>query len=49
MNKPLSELLEAEHRTNILEGHCNMLPAQVARDVWMVKVLAMGMCRNMSA
>jgi len=49
LNKPLPELLEAEHRTNIVEGHCNMLPAsvvekmipaQVARDVWMAKVLA---------
>jgi uncharacterized iron-regulated protein len=48
LNKPLPKRLAEEHRRNIVEGHCNMLPvsvaekmipAQVARDVWMAKVV----------
>lgn len=48
LNKPLPQTLAEEHRRNIVEGHCNMLPAsmadkmipaQVARDVWMAKVV----------
>ena len=44
LNKPLPPALAEQHRQNIVEGHCNMLPpqvaekmiaAQVARDVWM--------------
>jgi uncharacterized iron-regulated protein len=48
LNKPLPKALAEQHRQNIVEGHCNMLPpqvaekmipAQVARDVWMAKVI----------
>ncbi len=48
LNKPLPPALAEQHRQNIVEGHCNMLPAQVAekmiaaqvaRDVWMAKVI----------
>lgn len=48
LNKPLPKTLADKHRRNIEEGHCNMLPAsvaekmipaQVARDVWMAKVV----------
>lgn len=48
LNEPLPQRLAEEHRRNIVEGHCNMLPvsvaekmipAQVARDVWMAKVV----------
>lgn len=48
LNKPLPQSLAEQHRQNIIEGHCNMLPphvaekmiaAQVARDVWMAKVI----------
>lgn len=48
LNQPLPETLAAQHRNNIVVGHCNMLPpnvaekmipAQVARDVWMAKVI----------
>ena len=48
LNKPLPQALAEQHRRNIVEGHCNMLPpqvvekmiaAQVARDVWMAKVI----------
>lgn len=48
LNKPLPEKFASQHRENIVVGHCNMLPAnvaekmipaQVARDVWMAKVI----------
>lgn len=48
LDKPLPSALAEQHRKNIVEGHCNMLPpqvaekmipAQVARDVWMAKVV----------
>ncbi len=48
LNKPLPTALAEQHRQNIVEGHCNMLPpqvaekmipAQVARDVWMAHVI----------
>ena len=48
LDRPLPEALARQHRQNIVEGHCNMLPpsvadkmvpAQVARDVWMAKVI----------
>ena len=48
LNKPLPTALAEQHRQNIVEGHCNMLPpqvaekmipAQVARDVWMANVI----------
>lgn len=48
LNKALPEAVAEQHRQNIVEGHCNMLPpqvaekmipAQVARDVWMAKVI----------
>ncbi len=48
LDQPLPEPLARQHRENIVEGHCNMLPpkvadkmvpAQVARDVWMAKVI----------
>lgn len=48
LDQTLPEPLARQHRQNIVEGHCNMLPAsvadkmvpaQVARDVWMAKVI----------
>lgn len=48
LDQPLPVTLAKVHRDNIVEGHCNMLPpqvaekmiaAQVARDVWMAKVI----------
>ena len=48
LDKPLRAELAAQHRNNIVVGHCNMLPAsvadkmilaQVSRDVWMAKVI----------
>lgn len=48
LNKPLPEPLQNQHLNNIVQGHCNMLPAsiagkmvpaQVARDVWMASVI----------
>lgn len=48
LDKPLPKPLGEQHRRNIVEGHCNvlpqhvaekMIPAQVARDVWMAKVI----------
>lgn len=48
LDKPLPTAMAEQHRQNIVEGHCNMLPpqvaekmipAQVARDVWMAKVI----------
>lgn len=48
LDQPLPEPMAQLHRQNIVEGHCNMLPervadkmvpAQVARDVWMAKVI----------
>jgi uncharacterized iron-regulated protein len=48
LDQPLPSTLASRHRNNIVQGHCNMLPAevaekmipaQVARDVWMAKVI----------
>lgn len=48
LDKPLPQPLQDQHLSNIEQGHCNMLPvsvaqkmvpAQVARDVWMASVI----------
>lgn len=48
LDQPLPADLQAGHRVNIEQGHCNMLPpavvekmipAQVARDVWMARTI----------
>ena len=49
LDAPLPADIEAEQLSSVMQGHCNMLPesaarkmigAQLARDVWMAKMLA---------
>ncbi|HEX4857110.1 MAG TPA: ChaN family lipoprotein, partial [Limnobacter sp.] len=55
LDQPLPENLLEQHRKNIVQGHCNMLPtqvaekmipAQVARDVWMASVVEQQAARS---